>query len=87
MKALIWIGLIWVALVVGVRLAHCEIGGLSDFDSRLIHFNDVWGKFYRKHFNCPPDATKLHECRVDSNRTSYDGFPTVIKEFTKEFIQ
>lgn len=83
MKAFITVVVVYILLVFMVKLAHCEI--YSDFDSNVIHFNDVWGQWYRKHFNCPEDAHYLHECRVESNRTSYDGFPHVIHEFTKLF--
>ena len=84
MKALMWVLVIWLSLVVMVRLAHCDLG-VSDFDARLIRFNNVWSSYYRKHFNCPSDALKLTECRVDSNSIDYTGFAHVAHEGMKLF--
>lgn len=82
MKAFITVIIIYLMLVLAVRLAHCEP---SDFDTNVIHFNDVWNRWYRHHFNCPEDAHYLHDCRPEANKTSYDGFPRVIHEFTSLF--
>lgn len=89
MKAFISVVVIYLMLVLAVHLAHCQPvlpPTYSEFDMQLIRFNDTWNKFFRKHFNCSPDARYLQDCRVDENSTSYDGFPKVIKEFTKSFI-
>lgn len=86
MKAVIWIGLIWLALVVGARLAHCSSPvGLSDFDIRLMKFNDAWCKYYRKHFNCPVDATHFSDCNPNPNTVDYSGFVHVAHEGMKLF--
>lgn len=87
MRYLITMFSIWILFLAG--LSYCEgVQGqmLSDFDTRLIRFNQVWNTFYRTHFNCPVDAHYLEECRVDANSNKYDGFPKVVKEFTKSFV-
>jgi len=85
MKAFVITILIYLALVLGVRLAHCQ-SQVSDFDARLLKFNATWNTFFRAHFNCPKGSLHFEECKPDENNISYDGFPKVVHSFTKLFV-
>jgi hypothetical protein len=81
MRAFMWVVAIWLMLVIGVRLAHCEFVPFTEFDTKLIHFNNTWNKFFRQHFNCPKDAADWAECRPQSSTSiDYSGFVHVANE-------
>jgi hypothetical protein len=86
MKACIWVFVVWVALCLAVRLAHCtDLSAFSDFDARLIQFNHVWGDYYRQHFNCPKDSTNFTQCQPNTGTVDYSGFVHVAHEGLKLF--
>ena len=57
----------------------------SEFDVRLIKFNNVWAKYFRDHFHCPPEARTGAECHPDMGAVDYSGYVHIANQAWKTF--